>query len=62
MHLITELIQRAQIRSEYGIPTSTLNRWIKLGIWPKPIKLGGKSVWRRIDIEQFLETKAGGAK
>ena len=56
MHLITELIQRTHIRSEYGIPTSTLNRWVKLGIWPKPIKLGGKSVWRRIDIEQFLET------
>lgn len=60
MHLITELLQRTDIRFEYGIATSTLNRWIKLGIWPKPIKLGGKAVWRRIDIEQFLEDKAGG--
>jgi predicted DNA-binding transcriptional regulator AlpA len=60
MHSITELIQRTDIRNEYGIPTSTLNRWIKQGVWPKPIKLGGKSLWRRIDIEQFLEKKAGG--
>ena len=58
--MYTELIQRTDIRNEYRIPTSTLNRWVKQGIWPKPIKLGGKTLWRRIDLEQFLEKKAGG--
>ena len=49
------LLRKADIQSEIGIPKSTLNRWIKLGLWPKPIKIAGTTLWRRSDIEDFLE-------
>lgn len=55
MPFIYSLLRKADIKAEYGIPVSTLNRWIKSGDWPKPIKLGGTPLWRKIDVERFLE-------
>ena len=56
-HLLA-LLRKADIQSEIGIPKSTLNRWIKLGLWPKPIKIAGTTLWRRSDLEKFLEQAA----
>lgn len=55
MAILLALLRKADIQSEIGIPKSTLNRWIKLGLWPKPIKIAGTTLWRRSDIEAFLE-------
>lgn len=55
MATLLALLRKADIQSEIGIPKSTLNRWIKLGLWPKPIKIEGTTLWRRTDIEAFLE-------
>lgn len=55
MAILLALLRKADIHSEFGIPKSTLNRWIKLGHWPKPIKIAGTTLWRRSDIEAFLE-------
>jgi len=56
-HLLA-LLRKADIQSEIGIPKSTLNRWIKLGFWPKPIRIAGTTLWRRSDIEEFLNQAA----
>lgn len=53
-HLFS-LISKSDIRTEFCISTSTLNRWIKLGLWPKPIKIAGSTLWRRSDVEEFLD-------
>jgi predicted DNA-binding transcriptional regulator AlpA len=58
MSLLFSLISKSDIRSEFGISKSTLDRWIKLGLWPKPIKIAGTTLWRRSDIEYFLEQAA----
>lgn len=58
MAVYLALLRKADIQSEIGIPKSTLNRWIKLGLWPKPIKIAGTTLWRRSDIEDFLEQAA----
>ena len=52
------LLRKSDIKSEYGIPKSTLNRWVALGLWPTPLKIGGTTLWRRGDVEQFLEAQA----
>ena len=52
------LLRKSDIKSEYGIPKSTLNRWVAHGLWPTPIKIGGTTLWRRSDIEKFLEAQA----
>lgn len=58
MAILLALLRKADIQSEIGIPKSTLNRWIKLGLWPKPIKIAGTTLWRRADIDAFLEQAA----
>ncbi|MBU3558739.1 AlpA family phage regulatory protein [Polynucleobacter sp. Nonnen-W13] len=58
MSLLFSLISKSDIRSEFGISKSTLDRWIKLHLWPKPIRIGGTALWRRADIENFLERAA----
>lgn len=58
MSLLLSLISKSDIRTEFGISKSTLNRWIKLGLWPKPIRIAGTSLWRRSDIDAFLEQAA----
>ena len=58
MAFILALLRKSDIKSEYGIPKSTLNRWVAHGLWPTPIKIGGTTLWRRSDVEQFLEAQA----
>lgn len=55
MTFILALLRKSDINTEYGIPKSTLNRWVANGLWPAPIKIGGTTLWRRGDVEQFLE-------
>ena len=52
------LLRKSDISADYGIPISTLNRWIKSGKWPKPIKLGSTPFWRKADVEKFLTSLA----
>ena len=38
------------------VSRSTLNRWIREGTFPRPVKLGKRAVrWRRSDIEGWLK-------
>ena len=38
------------------VSRSTLNRWIREGAFPRPVKLGKRAVrWRRSDIEGWLK-------
>ena len=34
---------------------STLWRWVAQGDFPKPLKIGGMSRWKRSTVEQFLD-------
>ena len=39
-----------------SVSRSTLNRWIREGAFPRPVKLGKRAVrWRRSDIEGWLK-------
>ena len=39
-----------------SVSRSTLNRWIREGAFPRPVKLGKRAVrWRRSDIEHWLK-------
>lgn len=37
-----------------GVSTRSIWRWSAQGRFPKPVKLGGRSLWRRKEIEQFI--------
>ncbi len=56
----TRLIRQAQLTPGI-VPVShaTLWRWVKLGQFPKPVKLGGNTTaWRCEDVRQWLDSKA----
>jgi predicted DNA-binding transcriptional regulator AlpA len=33
---------------------STIENWVKLGLFPRPRKIGGKRLWRWKEVERFL--------
>ncbi|MBS0206770.1 MAG: helix-turn-helix domain-containing protein [Planctomycetes bacterium] len=44
------------------ISSRSLWRWAKEGIFPKPVKLGGRTLWRRKEVEAFINDADGDIK
>ncbi len=53
---LDETILRAKdIKQKVGFSTATLYRHINEGIWPKPIRLGGKAVgWFTYEVDALI--------
>jgi prophage regulatory protein len=48
----------AEVMAQTGLPRSSLYAKVKAGTFPKPIKLGTRSVgWRVDDIEGWIATR-----
>lgn len=57
------ILRRAAVERLTGLPRSTLYAKVAAGEFPKPIKLGARSVgWFERDIAAWQETLSGGAK
>lgn len=50
------LIRPRSLAQQLGIGHSTLWRWVKKGILPPPIRIGGIAGWRYKDIEELVES------
>lgn len=47
-------LRRPEVRCRYGISSATLYRWIRVGLFPRPVRLGPNTVgWRVSDLEVF---------
>ncbi|KDB05007.1 AlpA family transcriptional regulator [Defluviimonas sp. 20V17] len=42
------------VAEHFGCGISTVWRWAKIGVLPKPVKIGGSTRWRRADIEAVI--------
>lgn len=52
---VDALLTIKQTIKYYGnVDHSTIWRWVKKGILPAPIKVGGRSLWRLSDIQQNI--------
>ena len=41
-----------------GISRSTLHKWTKTGLFPKPFKLGTRAVgWSEVQIQEWVDTR-----
>jgi prophage regulatory protein len=50
-----------EVMAQTGLPRSSLYAQVKLGTFPKPIKLGARSVgWRVEDVEAWIATRPQG--
>jgi predicted DNA-binding transcriptional regulator AlpA len=49
-----ELLSIAAVCDILGCNPSSVYRYIKRGLWPKPIHVGGSSRWLRHEVEAAL--------
>jgi predicted DNA-binding transcriptional regulator AlpA len=43
------------VTDKVGFKTSTIYKYMKMGIFPKPVKFGKSSRWKLTDIEQWMK-------
>lgn len=51
-----KLYRIEELKDMLQCATSTIYRWMEIGVFPRPIKIGGLSRWPDTEIEKFLET------
>jgi predicted DNA-binding transcriptional regulator AlpA len=58
---VLTLIRKAPLARELGVSTYTIERWVKQGLFPKPIHVmdGSPATWRLRDVEAWLEKRRG---
>lgn len=57
-----ELIQTTQLCNELGVTEHVLNRWIELGTFPKPLRMGlRRRVWWKVTVREHIERLAAEA-
>lgn len=63
MMLDSQLIRQQAILKEVlgGVSRSTLDRLIKRGKFPKPMKMGRLNVWKSSDVQAWLDAQKSGA-
>ena len=55
----TVLIRLPEVRRRVPVGKSTIYEWIKRGIFPRPLNLGGNIVaWREADIDQWIAERS----
>lgn len=52
------ILRRPRVSSVTGLGRSSIYRYISLGLFPKPIRLGNRTVgWLESDINNWIEEK-----
>jgi predicted DNA-binding transcriptional regulator AlpA len=54
---MTEILLKRQVAAEYPIPAATLQFYRSRGGGPKSFKLGGRVVYKRSDVEAWIEER-----
>jgi prophage regulatory protein len=53
-------MRRPEVSRTTGLPPSTLYARIKAGDFPRPVKLGPRTVaWRATDVQRWIAARAG---
>ena len=54
-------LREKQVLSIIPISAATLWRWVKLGQFPKPLKLSGNvTAWQKSDVQKWIGEQNGG--
>lgn len=54
-----ELVPRIDVAREFQVSVVSLDKWVKYGQFPKPIKQGSRVYFKREDLNKHLEQKGG---
>lgn len=56
----TRIIRRTELQTKLRVGRSTIYGWMAAGLFPRPIKLGPKSVgWIEDEIDQWVLDRMG---
>ena len=58
MQIEKELLNVKEVATTLGLGVSTIWRQLDQGQFPKPIRLGGATRWRRADIEAIYSPQS----
>ncbi len=51
-----EMISMSELKALFGVTRQAIHRWIKTPQFPKPYKVMGKLLWKRSEIDAYLES------
>lgn len=58
---MASVVRIAEVIAQTGLPRSSLYEQVKKGTFPKPIRLGARSVgWRVKDVEAWIASRPQG--
>jgi prophage regulatory protein len=59
----TSLLRKPQVLARLGIPKSSWDRGVRLGRFPRPIKIGVRAVaWTSTSIDELIESLSANAE
>ncbi|MFC6672526.1 helix-turn-helix transcriptional regulator [Marinobacterium aestuariivivens] len=57
--MASQLLKRTEVEKRYCLSRSTIYRLMDEGLFPRPVRLGSRSVaWKESDLEQWLEERS----
>lgn len=60
---MSRLLTRREVEKALSVSRSTLLRWIEAGKFPRPIRLGARSLrWPAESVDDFVKARAEGAE
>jgi predicted DNA-binding transcriptional regulator AlpA len=54
---LEEMLSSKDIQKFCGVTRECIQRWIKNTDFPKPYKVVGKNLWKKSEIEEYVESK-----
>ncbi len=54
----TRFLRMSEVQARTGLSRSTIRRWVKRGLFPRPIRLGERVVgWIEAEIDQWIRER-----
>ena len=58
--MIPQLLRLSEVLERVPVCRSTLEKWVRLGTFPKPVKMGARAKgWREADVVAWVEGRDG---
>jgi predicted DNA-binding transcriptional regulator AlpA len=58
--LLSDFARKEQLAQEFGVSERTIERWVRMRILPKPVRLGRTLLFHIPTIRRYLESQSSG--
>lgn len=57
-HLLIDFARKEQLAREFGVSERTIERWVRMRVLPKPVRLGRTLLFHIPTIRRYLESQS----